>query len=199
MSSPRREIRKVRRHSILVHVEGITEDRYLKHIYRKNTASMTLTTVTKFSDPMSMVRAAAARRKSDVTDQKRGRGDAYDEYWCVFDIDQHPNLKNAIEMARANDIAIAISNPCIELWFLIHYEDQTAFISRGDVQAACQKVLGCEKGSLSAKALDELFNRYAEARERAKQLDRMHESADRSVPDDNPSSRLWELIDHIIG
>lgn len=48
---------------------------------------------------------------------------AYDSVWCVFDIDEHPRVGEAMEMARDNDICLAISNPCFELWLLLHFRD----------------------------------------------------------------------------
>ena len=46
---------------------------------------------------------------------------AYDSVWCVFDIDEHPNVPDARQMARDNEIEVAISNPCFELWLLLHF------------------------------------------------------------------------------
>ena len=68
------------------------------------------------------------RRRSRRSDQD------FDEIWCVFDIDQHPNVSTAIHNARQSGVEVAVSNPCIELWLVLHVEDQTAHISRRNVQ-----------------------------------------------------------------
>lgn len=49
-----------------------------------------------------------------------------DEFWCVFDVEwprNHPDLKEAIERARQGDIQLAISNPCFEMWLILHFQD----------------------------------------------------------------------------
>ena len=74
------------------------------------------------ASPMQLVEEAAAKRVIDLRAAKRGQGAPYDEYWCVFDVDEHPYLNRALELARTSGISIALSNPCLELWFLLHFE-----------------------------------------------------------------------------
>ena len=52
----------------------------------------------------------------------------------MFDRDVHHKYADAIKMANDNGFRLAISNPCLELWFLLHFHDQTAWIHRDDVQ-----------------------------------------------------------------
>lgn len=58
--------------------------------------------------------------------------------WAVFDRDEHPNNRwaQAFNKAAAQrpPVAIAHSNPCIELWAILLYRDQTAHIERGAAQ-----------------------------------------------------------------
>ena len=65
----------------------------------------------------------------------------YDDVWCVFDIDEHPAIPDAKQQARDNGIELAISNPCFELWILLHFRDQRAHIDRAVVQRDCAKYL----------------------------------------------------------
>ena len=39
------------------------------------------------------------------------------ESWIIFDRDQVPNFDEIIEEAKADDIHVGWSNPCIEIWF----------------------------------------------------------------------------------
>jgi hypothetical protein len=48
---------------------------------------------------------------------------AYDEVWCVLDVDEHPKLHEARQLANARGIELAISNPCFELWLLLHFRE----------------------------------------------------------------------------
>ena len=112
-----------------------------------------------------------------------------------MDVDQHPNLGPAVEKAVANGISVAVSNPCIELWFILHFHEQTAHIERDAAQAISKKLLGCDK-ALDQEALRELMERYPGAKEKAVALDDKHRGDDRAAGS-NPSSGVWRLIDRI--
>lgn len=72
-----------------------------------------------------------------------------DRVWCVFDIDvnyQNPDslkaksseIQAAYEVAKRNNIKLGISNPCFELWYLLHFTYTTAFLK--DFDAVRQKL-----------------------------------------------------------
>ncbi len=113
----------------------------------------------------------------------------------MFDRDEHPNFAKAIDLADRHGINLAISNPCLELWFILHSEDQTAYLERHAAQRRAEDLLGCSK-VLTDSALGALAERYDEARRRAVKLDEKH-AGDGSPPGDNPSSGVWRLIDLI--
>jgi hypothetical protein len=98
--------------------------------------------------PWSLVKIAK-ERKLAAEEQARRTGDEnlrYDEVWCVFDIDSHPNVADAVQMARDNGIHLAISNPCFELWLLLHLRDSPGARHRHDVQRMLAEFLpGYEK------------------------------------------------------
>jgi hypothetical protein len=80
-----------------------------------------------------------------AVDAKRGQRQ-YDQIWVVFDIDEHPHVAEAKRQAMDNGIHTAVSNPCFELWPLFHFQDQTASITRHQVQSRCRKHMnGYEK------------------------------------------------------
>ena len=106
-------------------------------------------------------------------------------------------MRQAIDKALANGISVAMSNPCIELWFILHFQDQSAHIERGDAQAASKELLRCDK-VLDGTALNELMERFPEAKVRAVALDNKHLGDDRAAGS-NPSSGMWRLIDRITG
>lgn len=50
----------------------------------------------------------------------------FDEIWCVFDtedLSKNRSYHEAVEKAEKEKIKLALSNPCIELWFLLHFKD----------------------------------------------------------------------------
>ncbi|QRY55077.1 RloB family protein [Mycolicibacterium septicum] len=109
-----------------VYAEGQeTEEGYLTHLWRENREHVIVNIAPHVgSTPLKLVSTAAAERRSDLRKARRV-GPAFDEYWCVFDVDDHP-ITEAVEMAAANDIKVALSSPCLELWFLIHFDKQWA-------------------------------------------------------------------------
>ena len=139
--------------------------------------------------PLTLVRRAIDIR---LRDKRKGR--EIDEIWCVFDVEwpqNHPNLAQAISLARGDGIFLAISNPCFELWLILHFHDQTAFLN---TDAACAARRACD-GS-SGKGLDPsvyLPRRNAAVR-RAQWLEQNHIGNGTTFPNDNPSSGMHALV-----
>jgi hypothetical protein len=79
------------------------------------------------------VEIAKQYREAAAAEAARERDDnlAFDSVWCVFDIDVHPHVGEAKEMARDNGIDLAVSNPCFELWLLLHFRDNPGMQDRG--------------------------------------------------------------------
>ena len=106
-----------------------------------------------------------------------------------------PTCRRRSRRRQRTASTVALSNPCIELWFILHFGDQTAHLEHDEAQSRSKKLLGCEK-TLTPKALVELEGRYEDAGTRARNLDDKH-LGDGSPRYSNPSSNLWELIDRI--
>lgn len=47
----------------------------------------------------------------------------YSEVWVVFDKDNFEDFDEAIKLAHSEDINVAWSNTCFELWILLHFQD----------------------------------------------------------------------------
>lgn len=194
--APGRPKRDASRREILVYTEGEkTEDGYLLPWRREYRDSVIVTIDPFHGVPLSLVDRAVETKKAEARDEKRSRGRAHDEIWCMFDIDVHPNVADAVQKAEANGINLAISNPCIELWFILHFEDQTAHLERHEAQSRSSELLGCGK-NLTREAMDRLFAEFDTARTRAHALDAKHQG-DGSPVRSNPSSSVWALIDSI--
>ena len=172
-----------------------TEDGYLVH-WRREFRDKVIVTIDSFhGGPLQLVDHAVATKRSEAREERRGGGRPHDEVWCVFDRDEHPNIPQALDKAAGNGIGVILSNPCIELWFVLHFDDQTAHLERGEAQSRSRELLSCDK-NLSPDALRKLAGRYADARIRAQKLAQKHRG-DGSPPHANPSSNMWELIDRI--
>lgn len=199
MTAPRRGSARrpiARKHrQLFVCVEGNTEEQYLKDWARRLRASVLITVDSIRGNPLTLVKHAREVKRAEARDARRGRGTTFDEYWCVFDVDSHDHLHDALDMASGNEISVALSNPCLELWLVIHFEDSRAHIDRWTVQRRSEQILRCAK-NLDPEALDRLHLTHEEAIRRARQLARDHESAG-SDPTSNPSSTMFELVQSI--
>lgn len=51
--------------------------------------------------------------------------DEFDQVWCVVDSDDY-DLQPAAALAAELDVQLAVSNPCFELWLLLHHQDCAA-------------------------------------------------------------------------
>jgi hypothetical protein len=181
-----------------VFVEGLrTEELYLTYWRRRHRDRVLVEIDPYRGSPLQLVERAVRAQRTGAREARRGRGRAHDQIWCVFDRDEHSYFDRAIELARSHQINLAISNPCLELWFILHFEDQTAYLERQAAQHRAEELLGCSK-VLTESALMALAKRYEEARQRAMKLDEKH-AGDGSPPGSNPSSGAWRLVDRIRG
>lgn len=181
---------------ILVFTEReATEPTYLTHLYREHRERVAVIIDDRHGTPLTLVRHAVAERDGCLKDERRGRGTGSDSYWCVLDVDEHPDLTEARRLAHLHDINLAVSNPCIELWFVLHAEDQRAHIDRQHIQRRSGELFGFDKRP-DTNALNRLSARYPDAKARAEALDDMHRS-NRSAEGSNPSTSIPPLIEMI--
>lgn len=113
----------------------------------------------------------------------------FDEVWCVFDIDEHPFVPEARQQAQDNQIFVAVSNPCFELWVLLHFEDQRKHIGRHAVQSRCRQHLPGYNKDLPC---DKLMPGREEALRRAEDLWKWQEG--RGNVGGNPSTDVYRLV-----
>lgn len=119
---------------VIIVCEGDTEEIYFEAIRKsKRLQTIQIRVVNpNFTDPENIVKSAVEIRNGEKKDKNWL---AEDEIWAVYDGNEHKekdikNWKNAINLAAREDIKLGISNPCFELWYLLHYKDQNAEIDR---------------------------------------------------------------------
>lgn len=124
----------------------------------------------------------------------------FDEVWCVFDVEwpiNHPELGESIELANRGGLKLAISNPCFELWLILHFQDYRKWVDNKEAIALKGKLDSKSRG----KDLD--FSVYSEtiseANDRARELDIWHKGNETNFPNNNPSSGMYLLIESVTG
>lgn len=179
------------RATVAVFTEGrITEPQYvkvLKGIYR----GVNVQIIERYagSSPKILVEKAL---------DYQGNFDEYDEIWCLFDKNDHQDeyIEEVIQKARKNNIMTAITNPCFELWLVLHQEDQFGYVSKEDIQKRSQTL-----GLTNNKHLSEIGKKlsrekYDDAKTRALHIQNIIHKGIRK-PWANPSSQVWKFVDRL--
>lgn len=176
---------------ILVVCEGSVTERQYIHALRRHARNRAIRVDVAggAGAPLTVVEVAVRRRSEGDKEARRERdGARWDQVWCMFDVDEHPRLDEARALAQANGIRLAVSNPCVELWALLHFREHHAHIERGKLRALLQ-----EHMPRYDKAFDfaKMHPGYGEAKRRAEQLDR--EAEDAGAPGRNPTTGVYAL------
>lgn len=116
----------------------------------------------------------------------------YDQVWCVFDIDEHPNVPAARQMAYANGIHLAISNAAFELWLILHFRENPGPQHRKHLVRILKQFIPSYDKNLDFASVGD---GYARAVERARHLD--EGAAAMGNPGCNPTTGVWRLTEAI--
>ena len=117
------------------------------------------------------------------------------QVWCIFDVEAphpHSDLEGAISNAKRNNINLAISNPCFELWLILHYQDYGKSITTSAAVTLRNRLDKSKGKEVDSKIY---IGRLSEAIDRARGLTTKHQEARRRVPDNNPSSDVYLLLE----
>ena len=98
-----------------------TEIRYFRRFRSRLSLVEVRPFVSQHKSALSLVEHA-----KDVIKQEPYYPEDGDQVWCVFDRDCNTNeeLRKAQALAQRQNYKIAFSNPCFEVWFLLHFIDQ---------------------------------------------------------------------------
>lgn len=179
--SRRRPFREPRTRILVLCCGKRTEPQYFNALVgHVRNPSVTVKVKTGTSDPAGLVAQAKAFLDSG----------ALDEVWCVVDVDEF-DVARAVQSARSEPrIRLAVSNPCFELWLLLHFQGHAAFMPNAAKAADLLRrhVPGFEK------AVE--FRRYEPGLRQAIERARTLGGTDDDHP--NPSTGVWRLVELIM-
>ncbi len=172
----RKSAGKTMRPNFFVFCEGKSEIAYIKFLRAVSRAPIQL--ISRESDS-NISQAYIARCKREYVTTR------LDKDFLMFDLD----VKGMLEHLRNFKNAILlVSHPCIELWFLLHFEDCRSEIS---ADACNKRMLSCsnnyKKGTLQECEKQILWENMDIAIARAKKLQEYR----------NPSTTIYKLIECI--
>lgn len=176
----RTEVRDLRAVIVLVCEGQNTEPDYFNQFRRRFNGSMVrLEVIGEGAAPVTIARAAALRKAELDKSRKNSDWSSNDQVWAVFDRDEHPKISDATAVCRAAGVSVAFSDPCFELWLLLHLIDFDRPDDRHQVQRELEANLDCYSRKTRKTAdFDLLFDKIEEAERRASsQLARREEEA----------------------
>ncbi|MEV6838774.1 RloB family protein [Streptomyces sp. NPDC051133] len=147
------------------------------------------------------VRRAAAKAGIEPDDW------SWPQVWCLFDRDEHEDIPTAFARARREELHVAYSHPCFELWRLLHYQNYTSTFggvcdsaaNRLKQQPGFAQTYGPTIRSLSEEQVKQvmpgqLSGRYKTAQRYAEGLARRHAGrADQNGWD--PYTDVWRFVE----
>jgi hypothetical protein len=119
-----------------------------------------------------------------------------DQIWAVFDRDTHPKVAETIKRADAAGILVAYSNPCFELWLVLHYRNHDAPESHRNMQKILRGLMpGYNPNGSKKVAFDQICNSVELAESRAEALEKRRRTERNSAG--NPSTTVYKLTREI--
>lgn len=177
--------------TVLVVAEGWTERIFFQGLrVRKSTVNIVVPR-SHPTDALGLVRLCTEHMKMKDIDIELG-----DLAICAFDIEGNDarNLSQAIRIARDSGILLAMTNPCFELWFLMHFRDVMPAVSCAEVHRCLKDHIdGYRKTEDYRELLGPLRNR---AMDRA--LRTWGEGNEGSIPS-NPGTTMHIVLSKIDG
>lgn len=137
--------------------------------------------------PMTIAEHASDHHSKQRMKKKKGVLSSFeeeDQTWAVYDRDAHPFIAEAAEKCRAAGVQLAFSDPCFELWLILHLEGFDRPDDRHSVQRHLRKICSSydDKSRKTAK-FEELLANLDLAEERAQsQFQRRQEEGGCSPP-----------------
>ena len=196
---------------ILIVTEGSqTEPKYFEH-YRTRQTNIDIRVVGSRSsagetDYISLIRKAIEYQAKNDLSVSNG-----DSVWVVADGDVNHNnpdpvtnknqqLMKARKMANSKNIQIVISNPCFELWYLLHFQYTTRYLKNySAVRAMLVNYLPDYEKSEDVFSL--LAPHTEEALQGARRLEQHHLRNGENLPlglHAKPFTDVYHLIEHLV-
>ena len=141
--------------------------------------------------PLTIAKTAVARAKSIGIGKKKTRNsfEKGDQVWAVFDRDEHPNYEEAIQLCAANNVGVARSNPCFEVWLILHQAEYHRPDNRHEAQAHLKAIRPDYDGK--TMDFDEILARLDIAEQRA--IAQYNARLAEGEPPGPPHTTVWVL------
>lgn len=149
------------------------------------------------TDPLKLVKMLIkeiAELRLDLQDD--------DVAYCIFDTDVDSNkntiIEEAIQLAKKNNINIITSSPCIELWFLLHYDYTTANMNNEEVIRRLKKYYPKYKKNINI--YPDIIEKIDLAIDRAKKLEKYQINSKQRIGtvEANPNTEVYKIVEYLM-
>lgn len=189
---------KERKRIILIGVEGTnkTERLYFNNFDTGKQNYRIKIAFGNDTDPYKMILSLSKEIKELELNLKE-----HDKAYCVFDVDTNRDRKvliqKAIKLANSLGIEVITSTPSIELWFLLHYEYTSKYLTNEELIKRLKKHLPkYEKNFDIYNIINENVNK---AIKNAKKLEKYQIDNNKQIGsvDANPNTEIYKIIEYL--
>ncbi|ACZ31882.1 hypothetical protein Xcel_2869 [Xylanimonas cellulosilytica DSM 15894] len=179
---------------VLVVVGGKrTEDDYFRWV-NQQIRGVNVRVVSKGRDPRGLLEEATRLRDEERATARRAddASNVYDAVWVVTDVDDFARDLAQLRGRRLDGIALAISNPCFEVWLVAHVDPNPK--AAGAAVRGQARELGLVSGNDGkAPLLEQIAGRFAHAERTALRLRAQHAGVS-EFPADAPSTNVDMVV-----
>ncbi|WP_354678655.1 RloB family protein [Cupriavidus plantarum] len=187
------------KHGLILVVEGeITEVEYIHSLFAKHGRNSKYTLIRVDGgegSPDTIVKRCIELTNNYRREKRRDKLNGETTVWAVFDVDAHTDLDAALNRAHANDINYVLSNPCFEIWGLMHERICDRPMSRQEAQAEMRAVLPSYHHDKNPR-LDWGWccDRVSDAVGNSRRATQRREEEGKPFPQGNPSTNFHDFV-----
>ena len=149
------------------------------------------------TDPINLVKQTIKKVKDLELDLSLD-----DKAFCIFDTDtkleKNVQIEAAIKMSKKNNIIPIVSSPCVELWFLLHYEYTTAMVSSNEVIERLKRYY--PKYEKNCNIYPDIKDKTNKAIDNSKKLEKYQKQNNRKLQtlEANPYTEIYKIVEELI-
>lgn len=190
---------KKRRAIMLIGAEGVnkTERNYFLGFNRRQKNYRVIFAPGSDTDPEGIVKEVIRNKEENGLEAALG-----DVAYAVFDTDfgKEPQIERARKVAERNGIRLALSNPCFEVWLMLHFRYSTkGYYSNEDVHNDMSKLWPDYRKNLNS--FERIQEKESEAIRNAEKLKSFHANTkgkEVKIEHCNPSTDVDRLVKKLI-
>lgn len=149
------------------------------------------------TDPINLVKQTIKKVKDLELDLSLD-----DKAFCIFATDtkleKNVQIEAAIKMSKKNNIIPIVSSPCVELWFLLHYEYTTAMVSSNEVIERLKRYY--PKYEKNCNIYPDIKDKTNKAIDNSKKLEKYQKQNNRKLQtvEANPYTEIYKIVEELI-